>query len=72
MVQNKNLPILLIAGADDAVIGNLKKFKDLELFMKKIGYQDVRAKTYESLRHELLQEVEKDTIIDDILSFINE
>lgn len=71
-VQNKNLPILLIAGADDAVIGNLKKFKDLELFMKKIGYQDVRAKTYESLRHELLQEVEKETIIDDILSFINE
>lgn len=72
LVKNKNLPMLLMAGSDDPVIGNLNKFKDLGLFMKRLGYQDVRAKTYDSLRHELLQEEEKDGIIADILKFIEE
>ena len=40
--------------------------------MKRLGYQDVRAKTYNNLRHELLQEEEKDIIIADILKFIEE
>ena len=70
-VNNKNLAILLLAGSDDPVIGNLKKFKNLERFMKKLGYLNVTSKVYDSLRHELLQEEEKDIIIKDIISFIN-
>lgn len=70
-VNNKNLVILLLAGSDDPVIGNLKKFKNLERFMKKLGYLNVTSKVYDSLRHELLQEEEKDIIIKDIISFIN-
>ena len=70
-VNNKNLAILLLAGSDDTVIGNLKKFKNLERFMKKLGYLNVTSKVYDSLRHELLQEEEKDIIIKDIISFIN-
>ena len=72
LVKNEKLPIFLIAGSDDPVIGNLKKFENLALFMKRLGYQDVRAKTYNNLRHELLQEEEKDIIIADILKFIEE
>ena len=72
LVKNKNLQIFLMAGSDDPVIGNLNKFRDLELFMKRLGYQDVRAKTYNNLRHELLQEEEKVIIIADILKFIEE
>lgn len=39
--------------------------------MKKLGYLNVTSKVYDSLRHELLQEEEKDIIIKDIISFIN-
>ena len=38
--------------------------------MKKLGYLNVTSKVYDSLRHELLQEEEKDIIIKDIISFI--
>lgn len=71
LVKNKNLPIFLIAGSDDPVIGNLKKFADLKIFFQKLGYQNTTSKIYNNLRHELLQEEEKDIIIQDILDFIN-
>ena len=72
LVKNEKLPIFLIAGSDDPVIGNLKKFENLALFMKRLGYHNVKIKTYNNLRHELLQEEEKDIIIADILKFIEE
>lgn len=71
LVKNTNLPIFLIAGSKDPVIGSIKKFKNLEVFLKQIGYKKITTKLYDDLRHELLQEKEKDLIIDDIISFIN-
>lgn len=70
-VKNKDLNILLIAGEDDPVIQNKKKFNELECFLKNIGYNNIKSKLYKKLRHEILNEDEKDIVYNDILNFIN-
>ena len=70
-VKNKNLDILLIAGSDDPVIQNEKKFIELKEFLKDIGYKNIESKLYKNLRHEILNEEEKSEIYNDALNFIN-
>lgn len=68
-VQNKNLEIFLIAGDNDPVIQNTKKFKQLEQFLNKLGYKNTKSKLYPDLRHEILNEEEYEQIYKDILDF---
>lgn len=69
-VNNKDLDIFLIAGADDPVIQNEKKFRELKEFLKDVGYKNIKSKLYKDLRHEILNEEEKDEVYRDILDFI--
>ena len=69
-VQNKELKIFLIAGDNDPVIQNNKKFEQLEKFLNKLGYENIERKLYPDLRHEILNEEEYEQIYNDILSFI--
>ena len=69
-VKNPDLPIFLMAGTDDPVIKNSKKFQELVAFLNDLSYNNTEFKLYQDLRHELLQEDIKDTIIQDILEFI--
>ena len=69
-VKNKNLDILLIAGSDDPVIQNEKKFIELKEFLKDIGYKNIKSKLYKNLRHEILNEKEKSEVYNDVLNFI--
>lgn len=69
-IKNANLEIFIIAGKDDPVIKNEAKFKDLVLFIKKLGYNNVSSKLYENKRHELLNEINNKIIYKDILDFI--
>ena len=71
-VNNKDLDIFLIAGADDPVIQDEKKFRELEEFLKNVGYKNIKSKLYKDLRHEILNEEEKDEIYKDVLDFIND
>lgn len=70
-MQNKSLPIFLIAGSDDPVIQSENKFLELVDFLKELGYKDVTSKLYKGLKHEILNEEERDTIYKDILNFLN-
>ena len=70
-VNNKDLDILLIAGTDDPVIQNEKKFRELEEFLKDVGYKNIKSKLYKDLRHEILNEKEKEEVYKDVLDFIN-
>ena len=70
-MQNKSLPIFLIAGSDDPVIQNENKFLELVDFLKELGYKNVTSKLYKDLRHEILNENEKEIIYKDILKFLN-
>lgn len=69
-VKNPDLDILVIAGADDPVIQNKKKFEELIEFLKGIGYKNIDSKLYENKRHELLNEVGKGEIYQSILEYI--
>lgn len=70
IVDNKNLPILFIAGSNDPVIIDEKKWIKSQEFLKKVGYSEISGKLYEGLRHEILNEKNKKQIYEDISDFI--
>lgn len=69
-VKNPNLSILFLAGENDPVIGSVKQLHQTEDDMRKQGYDMIKEKLYPHMRHEILQEEKKDTVIRDILDFI--
>lgn len=70
LCENPKLPILMIAGSDDPVIGNENAFLKTKKFLQEQGYQSVQTKLYPGKRHELLNEDNKLEIYDDILHFL--
>ena len=68
-VRNPWLPVLLIAGSEDPVIQNRRRFGELKSFLKELGYADVRSKLYPEKRHELLNELGKEEVYKDVLRF---
>lgn len=72
LVKNPKLDIFVIAGSDDPVIQSETKISELINFLNKIGYKNVKSKIYKEKRHELLNEIEKEKIYEDVLSFIEE
>lgn len=70
-LENKKIPILFIAGADDPVIISKDKWLESQEFLKQIGYVNIEGKLYDGLRHEILNEKNNEEIYKDILSFLN-
>ena len=68
--NNKKLKILILAGKDDPVIGNINLFNNLKSFLLNVGYIDINSKLYEQLRHEILNEENNIIIYQDILKFL--
>ena len=69
-IKNKDLKIYIIAGREDPVIQNKKKFEKLGIFIKSIGYKSVELKLYPNMKHEILNEKENKIVYQDILNFI--
>ena len=69
-LNNKNLPILFIAGTNDPVIMNKEKWLESQDFLKALGYNNIQNKLYEGMRHEILNEKESNLVYKDILDFI--
>lgn len=66
------LPILLIAGAEDPVGEYGKGVKQVFRDLKKTGHKDVSLKLYENDRHEILNELNRHQVYDDVLSWLSE
>ena len=67
---DKTLPLFFVAGADDPV-GNMGKgVKNVVSLYQKHGYQDVEMKLYPGDRHEILNELDKDVVYHDILTWL--
>ena len=71
-MENKKLPVFFISGADDPCIGSTKKFLKATETMKKVGYNDVTYQLYPGMRHEILNEIGKEKVWNDILKTLNE
>lgn len=69
-LQNPTMPILFIAGEEDPCTGGEKGLDDSVGILKEAGYEFIERLVYASLRHELLNEKEKDKIIEDVISWI--
>lgn len=67
---DKNKPILFICGEKDPVGGNAKHVKSLYDFYIKKGL-NAHIKIYPECRHELLNEINKSEVYNDILNFYN-
>ena len=66
----KTLPIFFVAGKEDPV-GNYGKGVE-NVYQKYVaaGYEDVSIKLYEEDRHEILNELDRDVVFDDILTWL--
>ena len=69
-LNNKALPIFFIAGEDDPVIVSSKDWQKAQDFLKEVGYENVSGKLYSGMRHEILNEKEKQKVFEDILKWI--
>ena len=69
--MDKDLPILLISGEADPVGDMGKGVRKAYQNFKKAGVRDVELKLYPGLRHEILNERERETIYQDILNFLD-
>ena len=69
-VANPELPVLLMAGSDDPVIGSETRFFELKDFLNRLGYRQVDTKLYPGLRHELLNERDRSAVYRDVLQFL--
>lgn len=67
---NPALPIRFIAGADDPIIVSENAFVKAQESLRRVGYQNVSGKLYSGLRHELLNEDERETVLQDVCDFL--
>lgn len=69
-MKNPQLPIFFVAGAEDPVIGNAKQFDKMQQFLKDRGYQHVKGKLYDKMRHEILNETDCGRVYEDLYAFL--
>lgn len=69
--SNAKIPILFMGGADDPCIGSVRKFKQTIDHMRSAGYQNIRGKLYPGMRHEILNESNKEQVYADICKYLH-
>lgn len=70
LCKNPDLPILFISGSEDPCLTNTRRFKQSLDALRYQGYWNVRGKLYKGLRHEILNEIGKEDIYEDIYRYI--
>lgn len=67
----KELPILLISGAEDPCTGGEKGRQDSLDVLRKAGFREIEVETLASMRHEILNETGKEDVCRRILAFLD-
>jgi alpha-beta hydrolase superfamily lysophospholipase len=68
----KELPIYILSGEKDPVGNNTKGVMKLINTYKRIGLKNIKYKFYKNGRHEMLNDINRDEVIEDIINWINE
>ena len=66
----KDLPVFFVSGKDDPVGGSGKEVEAAYEAFRKAGISDVTIKLYENDRHEILNEFDKETVYNDLLTWM--
>lgn len=69
--KKPGLPVYFLSGDDDPCMISFKKFVRSVGCMRACGYSDVNSRTYAGMRHEILHEIKKQSVWDDILTVFN-
>ena len=67
----RDMPIFLLAGEEDAVGNYGKGVREVAKMLEETGHDRVTLKLYPGLRHELINEVRKEEVYQDILHWLN-
>ena len=67
-LSNPQLPIWFISGEEDPCLISLRKFNHAVDNMRKVGYVNVTSKLYPHMRHEIVNELGKEQVWNDILN----
>ena len=67
----KELPILLISGEADPCTGGAKGRADSEAVLRRAGFCEIEVVTLPGMRHEILNETDREDVFRKILSFID-
>lgn len=67
----KELPIYIFSGEKDPVGKNCKTVSWLIKEYKKLGIKDVSYKFYEDGRHEMLNEINRDEVMNDVINWLD-
>ena len=68
---SKDMPILIASGTEDPVGEYGKHPKQIYEQFNSLGIKDVTLKLYDGCRHEILHELNKNEVYDDILNWLN-
>ena len=68
----KGLPVLLTSGRDDPVGQYGKGVEKVYSMLQAAGMKDVTLKLYDGDRHEILNELDREQVYEDILHYIEE
>ncbi len=66
----RNLPVLLVSGMDDALGGFTKKVLRVYNEFVELGMEDVDVRFYKDDRHEILNELDRDAVYEDIRDWL--
>lgn len=69
-MSNISMPVIFLSGADDPCMYGERKFHESVADMYRHGYHDISSALYTGMRHEILNETEKEYVWNDILRFI--
>lgn len=69
--HDTDIPILLLSGADDPVSNMGEGVLELEQILRLDGVSDLSVKLYEGARHETINEINRDEVLNDLLTWIN-
>lgn len=70
-IGKPELPVHFIAGSDDPCITSIRDFEDAVDHLRSSGYKNVTARTYSGMRHEILNETEKEIVWKDVLDILD-
>ncbi len=66
----RDIPLLIIAGQEDPVGNYGKGIEKLVDFYKNLEFKNIESTVYANMRHEILNETDKDVVYKDILKFL--
>ena len=67
---NPSMPVLFISGAEDPCLIDVRHFAKTVRAMRRAGYRDVKGKLYPGMRHEILNEINKEQVYRDIAAYM--